>query len=184
MPSDRNSPRRLLSWSSPLTLEALDERPWLVSRRSSGLRLLVRMVVSCLMSQSSHLQQSLNPWANESRPMAASHALVRTLHIFLRQLRQCGSPLCPCSSFRQEITAAMLAAPPFSASCVNALQAACCTSYSASSEQEVAAAMLAVLLLSASCGNVLRAAASHPHLLPSGRKSQPRCWLDHLLRQL
>ena len=105
-----------------------------------------------------HHQQSLNPWANESRPMPASPALVKTFHLFLRQLRQCSSPPCPCSSFRQEVTAAMLAAPPFSASCGNVLQAACRTSYSASFGQEVAAAMLTALPLYTSCGNALRAA--------------------------
>ena len=52
----------------------------------------------------------------------------------------------------------MLAAPPFSASCGNVLQAACRTSYSASFGQEVAAAMLTALPLYTSCGNALRAA--------------------------
>ena len=78
----------------------------------------------------------------------------------------------------------MLAAPPFSASCGNVLQAACRTSYSASFGQEVAAAMLTALPLYTSCGNALRAAAAHPHHHPPGRKSQPRCWLDHLLCHL
>ena len=52
----------------------------------------------------------------------------------------------------------MSAAPPFSASCGNVLQAACRTSYSVSFGQEVAAAMLTALPLYTSCGNALRAA--------------------------
>ena len=83
MPSNWNLPRRLFSWSSPLALENLDERSWLVVRIGrQGLSLLGEDGGVMLDELGHHATNSLpNPWADESRPIAASPAIVKNPHL-------------------------------------------------------------------------------------------------------
>ena len=70
-------------WSSPLALENLDERSWLVVRIGrQGLSLLGEDGGVMLDELGHHATNSLpNPWADESRPIAASPAIVKNPHL-------------------------------------------------------------------------------------------------------
>ena len=75
-------PRRLHPWSSPLALERLDERSWLVVRMGRrGLRLPGGYGGVTLDELGHHATSSIpNPWAQEPRRIAASPAFVTNLH--------------------------------------------------------------------------------------------------------